>query len=146
MLSSIKISRMKTIVASIIFMMTFSFVSISSAQVLPEKSPSREDAFIIVENMPEYPGGKEALANYLISNIKYPKKAKEQKIEGTVVVTFIIDKTGKVKDAVIKKSENTIFNDEALRLIRSMPNWKPGMQGDVVVNVQLYLPVVFKLS
>lgn len=123
------------------------FISAKSiGQVLPEKSPSRDDTFIVVEEMPEYPGGQEAMMKYIASNLVYPESAADKEIEGKVLVSFVVDKTGKVIDVKIKKSVNKDLDKEAIRVVKSMPLWKPGMQAGVPQNVQFYLPVMFKLN
>lgn len=88
------------------------------AQNLPEKSPSRDDVFIRTEKMPVFPGGQDSLMAFIQSHIKYPAKAKTG---GKVLVSFIVDKHGKVKEATIKKSENDELNKEALRVVSSLP-------------------------
>lgn len=129
------------------FLFFLLFISANSvSQVLPEKSPSRDDTFSVVEEMPEYPGGQEAMMKYIASSLLYPESAEDKEIEGKVLVSFVVDKTGKVIDVKMKKSENKDFDKEAVRVVKSMPLWKPGMQAGMPQNVQLYLPVNFKLN
>ena len=116
------------------------------AQVLPEKSPNRDDTFIVVEQMPEYPGGQAAMMKYISSSFIYPESAADKEIEGKVLVSFVVDKTGKVGDVKIKKSVNKDLDKEAIRVVKGMPLWKPGMQAGVPQNVQFYLPIMFKLN
>ena len=116
------------------------------AQVLPEKSPNRDDTFIVVEQMPEYPGGQAAMMKYISSSLIYPESAADKEIEGKVLVSFVVDKTGKVGDVKIKKSVNKDLDKEAIRVVKGMPLWKPGMQAGVPQNVQFYLPIMFKLN
>lgn len=85
------------------------------------------------------------LPSYLSSQMHYPEQAKRNKIEGRVVVSFIVDKYGKIKSPQIKRSPDQALSDEALRVISAMPDWKPGTVGDKPVAVQYYLPVSFKL-
>ena len=116
------------------------------AQVLPEKSPNRDDTFIVVEQMPEYPGGQAAMMKYISSSLIYPESAADRDLEGKVLVSFVVDKTGKVGDVKIKKSVNKDLDKEAIRVVKGMPLWKPGMQAGVPQNVQFYLPIMFKLN
>ena len=100
----------------------------------------------IVEKMPVFPGGEQELFNYLNKNIKYPSIARENGIQGKVFVTFVVDAEGKVKDAKILRGLGSGLDDEALRVVRAMPAWKPGMQNGRVVQVQYNLPIVFTLK
>jgi protein TonB len=109
--------------------------------------PNEGKIFTIVEEMPQFPGGGEAaLIKYLQNNIKYPAMARENGIEGIVYVTFVVDKDGKVKDAKLLRGKGAGLDEEALRVVRSMPDWKPGKQNGRNVAVQYNLPVNFKLQ
>lgn len=107
-----------------------------------DEAPSQ--IFLIVEQMPEFPGGEEKLFDYLRKNIVYPPMAKDAGISGTVHVTFEIDQTGTVKDVKIVRGVRGL-DDEAIRVVKSMPPWKPGKQGGVPVRVQFGLPIRFSL-
>lgn len=122
----------------------------NATELPPEPVVADPDAgkiFTIVEEMPQFPGGGEAaLVKYLQNNIKYPAMARENGIEGIVYVTFVVDKEGKVKDAKILRGKGAGLDEEALRVIRAMPDWKPGKQNGRSVAVQYNLPVNFKLQ
>lgn len=105
-----------------------------------------DEVFKVVEVDPEFPGGVEALYKYLAENIKYPEKAKNNKVEGRVYITFVIEKDGTVSDAKVLRSVNEELDAEALRVINAMPKWKPGMQQGVPVRVQYNIPITFKLQ
>lgn len=105
-----------------------------------------DEVFKVVEVDPEFPGGEEALYKYLAENIKYPEKAKNNKVEGRVYITFVIEKDGNVSDAKVLRSVNEELDAEALRVINAMPKWKPGMQRGVPVRVQYNIPISFKLQ
>jgi len=94
--------------------------------------------------MPEYPGGQVALVKYLSKNIKYPPIYKKNKVNGRVLVSFVIDKDGKVTSAQIVKGLNEECDAEALRVISKMPDWIPGEKNGVKVAVQFGLPVNFE--
>ena len=96
--------------------------------------------------MPEYPGGEAAMYKWLGKNIKYPQVAKENGIEGKVFVRFIVDQTGKVKDAQIVRGIGGGCDEEALRVVKEMPAWKPGKQRGKPVKVQFTIPIHFQLN
>jgi TonB family protein len=110
------------------------------------KDKAAKDAFVVVEEMPEFPGGKDAMAAWIIANLKYPAEAVQAKITGKVYVDFLVSATGKVKNAVIRKSVSPLLNAEAIRVISSMPEWKPAIQHGKPVGVQFCVPVEFKLN
>jgi len=108
--------------------------------------PDEGKIFTVVEEMPGFPGGEEKLFEYLRKNIKFPPVARENGIQGRVFVTFVVDKDGRVKDVKILRGIGGGCDEEALRVIRSMPDWKPGKQNGRAVSVQYNLPVNFTLK
>lgn len=102
--------------------------------------------FLVVENEPEFPGGKDSLYAYIARNIKYPETAKKEKIEGRVFVTFVIEKDGQVSSAKILRDIGGGCGEEAIRVVKSMPKWKPGTQRGNPVRFQFNLPVSFMLG
>jgi len=108
--------------------------------------PALDEVFEVTEKMPEFPGGNEALSQFMVKNIKYPKAAIEEGIQGTVYVDFIVNSEGKVTEAEIQKSVSPELDAEALRVINKMPNWTPAEQKGEKVSVHLTLPVKFKLQ
>ena len=98
------------------------------------------------EEMPEFPCGEIAMKQYLAENIKYPAVAYENGIKGEVYVTFIITKTGKVTDAKITRSVDPLLDKEALRIVNSFPDWNPGKQSGIAVDVSYTVPVNFVLK
>ena len=96
--------------------------------VTVEPEPEEEEIFMVVEDQPEFPGGTAALLEYLRKNIKYPAICRENNIQGRVLVTFIVNKDGAIVEPEVVKSVNPSLDKEALRVISTMPNWKPGSQ------------------
>ena len=96
--------------------------------------------------MPEYPGGGAAIFKYLAQNIRYPKKARENGTQGRVVVQFVVDKDGSIDDIKIVKGVSWELNDEAKRVIKKMPKWKPGTIGGEPARMQSTLPIMFRLN
>ena len=103
------------------------------------------DVYSIVEEMPEYPGGMDKLVEYLSQNIKYPQQAIEKGIEGKVFVSFIVEKDGSVSNVQVQRSLGGGCDEEAVRVVKAMPKWKPGKQRGKTVRVSYTLPVNFKL-
>ncbi|MDD5570171.1 MAG: energy transducer TonB [Bacteroidales bacterium] len=102
--------------------------------------------YTVVEEMPAYIGGEEAMIKFLGENIKYPEKAKKKGIQGTVLISFIIDEEGNVTNAQIRKGIKKVCDEEALRVVKLMPKWKPGKQSGKPVKVQFIMPVNFTLE
>ncbi len=116
------------------------FIEVAKEEVVEEQ------IFTIVEEMPSFPGGEAALMKYLASNIKYPAIAKDAGIQGTVFVTFVVDTDGKVKDVRVLRSIGGGCDEEAIRVVQSMPAWKAGKQRGKSVKVQYNLPIRFTLK
>ena len=111
-----------------------------------EPEPEEEEIFMVVEESPEFPGGYEAYMQYLKKNIKYPAICRENNIQGRVIVSFVVNKDGKIVDAEVVKGVNPSLDKEALRVISTMPNWKPGKQRGKPVRVKYSSPVNFRLN
>lgn len=115
-----------------------------------EKKYSRksklEDVFTVVEYMPEFPGGPSEMMKFIQSTIRYPRNAQEKSLGGKVYLKFVVDSTGKIAEAnVIKSTSIEELDQEALRVVRAMPKWKPGTQNGRSVNVFFNLPLNFNL-
>ncbi len=111
-----------------------------------EEDPEENVVFQVVENMPEFPGGMGALMQFLGKNIKYPTIAQENGVQGRVIVQFVVNKDGSIVDPVVVRSVDPYLDKEALRVIKTMPKWKPGMQRGKAVRVKYTVPVTFKLQ
>lgn len=109
--------------------------------------PPKEEIFTFVEQPPTFPGGEDALAKYLNKNIRYPRVAQENGISGTVFVQFIVDSEGNIKDVkTVGAAKGGGLEEEAVRVVRTMPKWKPGKQNGRQVSVQFNLPIRFTLQ
>jgi len=115
---------------------------------VPMDEAAQEETFVIVEQMPEFPGGQAALMKYLSSNIKYPDECRKMGIEGKVYVKFVVDKTGSITDTKLLRGvpDGKLLENEAIRVIKTMPKWKPGNQSGKPVSVYFTLPISFKLN
>jgi protein TonB len=112
----------------------------------PVEAPKSNEPFAFVEQMPEFPGGEDALIRYLQKNIRYPNYAAENEIEGTVQVEFIVNEDGSIQNTKVVKGIKGGCDEEALRVVKSMPRWKPGKQGGHAVRVYYTVPVTFRLE
>lgn len=118
-------------------------------QVAPqEKEKEKEDTqvFFIVEDMPEFPGGMAALQKFIAQAIKYPVIAQENGIQGKVFVNFVVNTDGSVTDAKIARGVDPSLDKEALRVVMTLPKWKPGRQGGKPVRVSYTVPINFQLQ
>ena len=100
----------------------------------------------VVEEMPQFPGGTDALVTFLQNNIVYPPEAEEKGIEGRVVVTFIIEKDGSVNDVEVASPVHELLDSEAIRVVKSMKGWTTGKQNGKPVRVKYTLPITFRLQ
>ncbi len=119
-------------------------------QALPEMPPApdqgSDEVMTVVEVMPEYPGGQEELFKYLGRNVAYPSNALDKGIQGTVYVTFVVMTDGTIDGARIMQGVHPDLDNEAMRVVRGMPGWKPGMIGGKAVRVQYVLPIRFTIQ
>lgn len=95
---------------------------------------------------PEYPGGQEALLKYLSENTEYPEEAKNNKVEGRVFVKFVIDHNGSVTNVSIARGVNDLLNEEALKVVNTLPDWEPGKKDGQSVPVSYIVPLNFQLD
>ena len=101
--------------------------------------------FDTVEQMPEYPGGMQAMIEFLQTNMKYPEDAAKQKVEGRVMVQFVVETDGSVSDVHVAKQVFPSLDAEAIRMVQAMPKWTPGKDKGRVVRVKYNLPIVFRM-
>jgi TonB family protein len=117
----------------------------NEAAKLPESNENKE-VFTVVEQMPEFIGGDEARVKFLSKNIKYPQKAKESGIQGTVYISFIVEENGSVSEVTVLRGIGGGCDEEAMRVVKMMPKWKSGKQSGKNVRVQFNMPIKFQLS
>ncbi len=112
----------------------------------PDMTPDKNGVYQICEQMPEFPGGVNALIDHVGRNVVYPEKAKEKEIEGRVFVGFVVEKDGSISDVKVLRGIGGGCDEEAVRIISAMPKWKPGMQDGKPVRVSYQIPIHFKLG
>ena len=127
-------------VVLMMLVLLFSFMT-STAQ-----TKKNNMVFDVVEVMPQYPGGQIAMMKYIMENMKYPKQAMKEGIQGRVAVRFIVEKDGSISNVRPIHSVHTLLDKEAVRVVKSMPKWSPGKQHGKPVRVQLIVPIMFKLN
>jgi TonB family protein len=153
---------MKNRILNIAFVFAIFFNAFSyNAQVVPPQpmdppidEMDRSDYIVIpdeqvfdgVEQQPEFPGGQEAMFNFLVKNLTYPELALERSLQGRVYVQFLVCKDGSVKDIKVLRGIETSLDNEAIRVIKMMPKWKPGTFKGKPVNVMFNLPINFKIN
>jgi protein TonB len=116
-------------------------------ELAAEKEDDEIVNFYIIEEKPEFPGGNDAaLSKWIAENTRYPQTAKELEISGKVYIQFIIDKEGNITEAEVIRSVDPLLDKEALRVINSMPKWKPGKQRSKAVKVSFQIPIKFILE
>ena len=132
----------KLIMMSLMAMFGLSTVS-AQKTVVAQKN---QQVFDVVEQMPEYPGGMQALFEYLSQNVKYPEDAEKQKIEGRVIAVFVVETDGSVSNVEVARPVFPSLDAEAVRVLSAMPKWTPGMQSGKVVRVKYTVPINFNLK
>ena len=115
-------------------------------QSLEEERDESNEIFVFAEEMPQFPGGQEAMQKFIAENIRYPMMAKENGIQGRVYVEFVVNEKGAVTNPRVIRGVDPNLDREALRVVQAMPNWKPGKQRNKAVKVSITLPVNFKLE
>lgn len=125
-------------------MAVFCLSTVSAQKTVVSKK--NQKVFDVVEQMPEFPGGMEALVKYMAENMKYPEDAKKQLVEGRVLVQFIVETDGSVSNTEVLKRVFPSLDAEAVRVISGMPKWIPGKQNGKVVRVKYTIPVSFRFK
>jgi periplasmic protein TonB len=113
---------------------------------MPEEKPLDEPIIAVPEYMPEFPGGAEALFRYFRQNLRYPDQERHLGIGGTVFVGFVVEKDGSITHVHVSRGVSPGLNEEAMRVVRNMPNWIPGRMGINPVRVSYTVPITFRLQ
>ena len=108
--------------------------------------PENDSIYQIVDEMPQYPGGEKAMMEYVAKNVKYPQEAKDKEIQGRVFVSFVVEKDGSVSTVKVLRGIGGGCDEEAVRVVSSMPKWKPGIKDGKPVRVSYMMPLNFKLT
>ena len=119
---------------------------VATGPVVTEEASDEGEIFQVVEQMPEFPGGMQALMAYLSKNIKYPSVAQDNGIQGRVFISFVVNKDGSIVDPEVIKSVDAALDKEAMRVVKAMPKWNPGKQRGKPVRVKYTVPVLFRLQ
>ncbi|MBL7891034.1 MAG: energy transducer TonB [Bacteroidia bacterium] len=145
-------NRIQSTIFNLVILLFITPIPMSAQQKggdVNNNTSGKHEVFTVVEHMPEFPGGMAELYAFINKNTQYPDTAKKTNTSGTVYVTFEISDAGKVLNAKILRGVNgpigVYLNDEALRVVRLMPDWKPGTQNGKEVFVQYNLPIKFNL-
>jgi protein TonB len=118
--------------------------TINTTAMAQNKKTSNDKVFEKVEDMPEFPGGEQAMMDFVSKNVVYPKEAQEKGISGRVMVSFIVEKDGSVNEVKIVRGIGGGCDEEAVRVVKSMPKWKPGKMKGKPVRVSYMMPIIFK--
>lgn len=118
--------------------------SVNAAQQSPDNE--KGDVIKAPDEMPQFPGGMKALMEYISQNIRYPEEAIKANKEGTVIVQFVITKTGEIKETKVARSQGESLDAEAVRVVNSLPNFIPGKVDGKPVNVMYTIPIKFKMN
>lgn len=108
--------------------------------------PKKEEVFTYAQEMPAFPGGDEKLLQFIYENVIYPEMARRADIEGRLYISFVVRSTGDISDIKIIKGLGAGLDEEAIRVVKKMPKWKPGRQNGKAVSVQVSIPFIFKLQ
>jgi periplasmic protein TonB len=131
-----------TIILAVI-LAVISFVTVGAQN---KDKTNSEKVYQTVEVMPEYPGGIQKLMAFLSENVKYPVQAQKSKIEGRSVIGFIVEEDGSISNVSVTRGSHPLLDSEAIRVVKSMPKWKPGSIKGNPVRVKFNIPVDFRLK
>lgn len=145
-LSVMKVLLVIPLVVILTVSFSFRYSVAGPALITPPALHESVAATIPADKEPQFPGGFDAMVKYLLENVKYPEHAKKDGIQGKVLVSFTVTKTGKIKDAKVTQPVNKLLDAEALRVVNSMPDWIPGEVDGKIVDAEMTLPIQFKLN
>ena len=127
-------------------MATCCLTTVLAQKTVVSQKDQKEEPFNVVEDMPAFPGGMDAMIQFLSSNIQYPADAQKQKVDGRVLVNFVVEKDGSITEVKVIKPTFPSLDAEAVRVVKAMPKWKPGYQKSQAVRVQFTMPINFSLK
>lgn len=127
-------------------MATCCLTTVLAQKTVVSQKDQKEEPFDVVEDMPAFPGGMEAMIQFISNNIQYPADAQKQKVDGRVLVNFVVEKDGSITEVKIIKPTFPSLDAEAVRVVKAMPKWKPGYQKGQAVRVQFTMPINFSLK
>ena len=137
--------KKSALILSAIF--AFTFVSLANENEIVEQVQDDDVIFIVVEKMPEFPGGQLAMMRFISENMRFPPPFPACGFTGgRVILQFIVEKTGEISNIEVVRGVDTSLDREAIRIVESMPNWIPGEQRGEKVRVKFILPVIFRLQ
>lgn len=128
-----------------IILTALTFLIVFFIQIEEVRAQSSEEALIELDEMPEFPGGMDAMFKFMGDNLNYPAAAREKGIEGTVVVSFIVNQDGSISNSEILRGIGGGCDEESVRIVNSFPAWKPGVDEGKKVRTQMRLPIRYKL-
>ena len=128
----------------LLFFLILGFTALTTARAQNTDTPCCK-VFQVVEQMPQFPGGQAAMMKFIADSLRYPSVACENRIEGRVVVQFVVDCEGNILNPLVVWSVDPLLDREAIRLVKLMPKWIPGRQNGKPVNVVCLVPIRFKL-
>ena len=128
----------------LLFFLILGFTTLTTARAQNTDTPCGK-VYQVVEQMPQFPGGPAAMIKFIADSLRYPSVACENRIEGRVVVRFVVDCKGNIVNPLVVRSVDPLLDREAIRLVKSMPKWIPGRQNGKPVCVIYNVPIRFKL-
>ena len=144
-----RFSKLKALLAlPVLFLLVLTFSCKNKAAESKSQNPSMTEkkSDTTVDKLPEFPGGQAALVKFITDQVKYPEAAKKSGIEGKVAVSFVVTKTGKIDKIRVNQKVNDLLDAEAIRVVSMMPDWIPGENKGIAVDVETTLPIAFKLA
>ena len=128
----------------LLFFLILGFTTLTTARAQNTDTPCCK-VYQVVEQMPQFPGGQAAMMKFIADSLRYPSVSCEHRIEGRVVVQFVVDCEGNILNPLVVRSVDPLLDREAIRLVKLMPKWIPGRQNGKPVNVVCVVPIRFKL-
>jgi TonB family protein len=125
---------------------TIQVTGYGDGQTTASRGNNQQEVFTVVESMPSYPGGGEALRRFFASNIRYPADAQRRAVQGRVICQFIVEPDGSITEVRVARGVDPLLDAEACRMLYTMPKWNPGKQNGIAVRVKYTVPIEFKLN